>query len=146
MSKKATRAVSAYIKLTIKAKSASPAPPVGPALGQHGLNIMEFCKGFNDKTKDMSADMPVPVIIEVYKDRTFSFLIKTPPVSYLLMNAAGISKGSAEVGRKDPVGCVSRDQCVEIAKQKMEDLNAHDIDQAVKIVEGSARSIGIVVK
>ncbi|HED15033.1 MAG TPA: 50S ribosomal protein L11 [Gammaproteobacteria bacterium] len=137
--------VSAYIKLQIPAGKATPSPPVGPALGQHGLNIMEFCKAFNAETQSMEPGLPTPVVITVYSDKTFSFIKKTPPAAVLLRKAAAVAKGSA-VPNRDKVGTVTRVQLEEIANIKMEDLNAYDLDQAVKIISGSARSMGIVVE
>jgi len=137
--------VSAYIKLQIPAGKATPSPPVGPALGQHGLNIMEFCKAFNAETQSLEPGLPTPVVITVYSDKSFSFIKKTPPAAVLLKKAAGIPKGSAEPNR-NKVGTVTRAQLEEIANIKMEDLNAYDLDQAVEIISGSARSMGIVVE
>ncbi len=137
--------IQGYIKLEIPAGKANPAPPVGPALGQKGVNIMEFCKAFNAKTQSMEPGMPVPVIITVYQDRSFSFETKTPPVSYLLKKAANLSKGTTNPGR-DWVGSVTRAQVREIAQTKMQDLNANDIEAAMRIVEGSARSMGVRVE
>ena len=137
--------VSAYIKLQIPAGKATPSPPVGPALGQHGLNIMEFCKAFNAETQSMEPGLPTPVVITVYSDKTFSFIKKTPPAAVLLRKAAAVAKGSS-VPNRDKVGKVTRVQLEEIANIKMEDLNAYDLDQAVKIISGSARSMGIVVE
>lgn len=134
-----------YVKLQVPAGQAKPSPPVGPALGQHGLNIMEFCKGFNAKTQKMEAGAPVPVVITVYADRTFSFEMKTPPASYYLKKAAGIQKGSGEVGKGVFIGKVTWDQCKEIARNKMADLNAYDDEQGARIIAGSARSMGIEV-
>ncbi len=131
------------IKLQIPAGQANPSPPVGPALGQHGVNIMDFCKAFNAKTQDQ-AGMVTPVIITVYADRSFSFITKTPPAAVLLIKAAKIPKGSG-VPNKEKVGKVSRAQVEEIAKVKMPDLNAYDIDAAMRIIEGTARSMGIEV-
>ena len=136
--------VLAYIKLQVPAGQANPSPPVGPALGQHGVNIMDFCKAFNAKTQSMENGMPIPVIITVYSDRSFTFITKTPPAAVLLRQAARLEKGSAEP-HKEKVGSVSRDQIREIAEVKMPDLNANDIDGAMKIVEGTARSMGITV-
>ena len=133
-----------YIKLEIPAGKANPSPPVGPALGQRGLNIMEFCKAFNAATQDKEPGMPIPVVITAYADRTFSFITKTPPVSYFLKKHAKIAKGSTAPG-KDMVGKISRSQLEEIAKEKMVDLNAHDIDAACQMLAGSARSMGLVV-
>lgn len=134
--------IEAYIKLQVPAGQANPSPPVGPALGQHGLNIMEFCKAFNAETQGMEQGLPVPVIITVYSDKSFSFIRKTPPASYLLRKAAGVEKGSG-TPHSEKVGRVTRAQLEEIAKVKMADLNANDMDAAVKIVAGSARSMGI---
>ncbi|MCD6086398.1 MAG: 50S ribosomal protein L11 [Candidatus Hydrothermae bacterium] len=131
------------IKLQIPAGQASPAPPVGPALGQHGLNIMEFCKQFNEATKDKQG-LIIPVIITIYKDRSFSFILKTPPASVLLKRAAGLAKGSGEPN-KVKVGKVTKSQVKEIAEIKMRDLNANDIEAAMRIIEGTARSMGIEV-
>jgi large subunit ribosomal protein L11 len=132
------------IKLQIPAGSANPSPPVGPALGQHGVNIMEFCKAFNAKTQDQQG-LIIPVIITVYHDHSFSFITKTPPAAVLLKKAAGLEKGSGEPNR-DKVGKVNRDQVKEIAETKMVDLNANDIEMAMRIIEGTARSMGIVVE
>jgi len=126
----------------VPAGGANPSPPVGPALGQHGVNIMEFCKAFNAATGDMEKGLPVPVVITVYADKSFTYIMKTPPASVLLLKAAGIQKGSG-VPHTDKVGRVTRAQLEEIANTKMADLNAYDIDQAVKIIAGSARSMGI---
>lgn len=134
-----------YIKLQVPANDANPSPPVGPALGQHGLNIMEFCKAFNAQTQEMEKGMPLPVIISVYNDKSFTFEIKTPPASILLKKAAGISKGSG-TPNTDKVGKVTRAQLEEIAQTKMKDLNANDMDAAVKIIAGSARSMGLDVE
>lgn len=134
-----------YIKLQVPANEANPSPPVGPALGQHGLNIMEFCKGFNAKTQDMEKGMPLPVVITVYSDKSFTFVIKTPPAAVLLKKAAGITKGSGTPNTAK-VGKVTRAQLEEIAETKMKDLNANDMDAAVKIIAGSARSMGLDVE
>lgn len=131
------------IKLQIPAGQANPAPPVGPALGQHGVNIMEFCKAFNAKTKE-KAGYIIPVVITVYADRSFSFITKTPPASTLLIKAAGIEKGSGEPN-KEKVGKVTKAQLQEIAKTKMEDLNAMDVEAAMQIIAGTARSMGIEI-
>ena len=136
--------ISGFIKLQIKGGQANPAPPVGPALGQRGVNIMEFCKAFNDKTKSM-AGKPVPVEITVYKDKKFDFIIKSPPASFFIKEAVKLKGGSKEPGR-DIVASISKKQLEEIATQKMNDLNAISLDQAVKIIAGSARSMGIEVK
>jgi large subunit ribosomal protein L11 len=137
--------VQAYIKLQVKAGQANPSPPVGPALGQHGLNIMEFCKAFNAKTQKLEAGMPTPVIITAYSDRSFTFVIKTPPASILLKKAAGIAKGS-KTPHTDKVAKVNRAQLEEIATTKMPDLTASDMDAAVRTIAGSARSMGIDVE
>ncbi len=134
-----------YIKLQVPANEANPSPPVGPALGQHGLNIMEFCKTFNAQTQEVEKGLPLPVVITVYSDKSFTFEIKTPPASVLLKKAAGISKGSG-VPNADKVGTVTRAQLEDIAETKMKDLNANDIDAAVKIIAGSARSMGLDVE
>ena len=136
--------ISGFIKLQIKGGQANPAPPVGPALGQRGVNIMEFCKAFNDKTKSM-AGKPVPVEITVYKDKKFDFKIKTPPASFYIKEAVKLKGGSKEPGR-NIVASISKKQLENIAKEKMNDLNAHDIEEATKIIAGSARSMGIEVK
>jgi large subunit ribosomal protein L11 len=136
--------ISAYIKLQIPAGKANPSPPVGPALGQHGVNIMEFCKAFNAKTQEMG-DTIIPVVITVYKDRSFSFITKTPPASVLLLKAAGIQKGSGNP-KLERVAKISKAKIREIAEIKMPDLNAYDIESAMKIVEGTAKSAGITVK
>lgn len=135
--------VVAQIKLQLPAGKATPAPPVGPALGQHGVNIMEFCKQFNAKTAD-DAGMIIPVVLTVYADRSFTFELKTPPASILLKKAAGLEKGSGEPNR-NKVGKVTREQVREIAKTKMQDLNANDIEAAMRMIEGTARSMGIEV-
>jgi large subunit ribosomal protein L11 len=133
----------AYIKLQIPAGKANPSPPVGPALGQHGVNIMEFCKNFNAKTQSMG-DTIVPVVITVYQDRSFSYITKTPPASVLLLKAAGLQKGSGNP-KLERVAEIGRDKIREIAELKMPDLNAYDIESAMKIIEGTARSAGITV-
>jgi len=138
------RKLSAIIKLQIKAGAANPAPPVGPALGQHGVNIMEFCKAYNAATESQRGDI-VPVEISVFEDRSFSFVLKTPPAARLLLKAAGVDKGSGEPQTKK-VGSVTMDQVRQIAQTKMADLNANDVDQAAKIIAGTARSMGITVK
>ncbi len=137
--------IESYIKLQIPAGQANPSPPVGPALGQHGVNIMEFCKAFNAHTQGMEQGMPVPVVITVYTDRSFTFISKTPPAAVLLRKAAGIAKGSGEPNT-NKVGKVTRAQLEEIAEVKMADLNANDMDAAVKIIAGSARSMGLEVE
>jgi large subunit ribosomal protein L11 len=137
--------VTTYIKLQVPAGKANPSPPVGPALGQHGLNIMDFCKAFNAETQSMEAGMPIPVVITVYSDRSFTFIKKTPPAATLLMKAAGIKKGSG-TPNTDKVGKVTRAQLEEIAELKMVDLNATDMNAAVRIIAGSARSMGLEVE
>jgi large subunit ribosomal protein L11 len=137
--------IQAYIKLQVKAGEAKPSPPVGPALGQHGVNIMEFCKAFNARTQDVEQGLPLPVVITVYADKSFTFVTKTPPASVLLMKVAGIKKGSSNPNTSK-VGTVTRQQLEEIAKTKMEDLNAANIDAAVKTIAGSARSMGLNVE
>ncbi len=134
--------VDAYIKLQVSAGEANPSPPVGPALGQHGVNIMEFCKAFNAKTQSMEKGLPVPVVITVYSDKSFTFITKTPPAAVLLMKAAGIKSGSGEP-HLNKVGKVNRAQLEEIANTKMEDLTAADMDAAVRTIAGTARSMGI---
>ena len=136
--------ITGYVKLQIKGGQANPAPPVGPALGQRGINIMEFCKAFNEKTKSLMGK-PVPVVITVYKDKKFDFVIKTPPASYYIKEAAKLKGGSQEPGRIT-VGSITKKQAEKIAQEKMKDLNAHTIEEAVKIISGSARSMGIEVK
>ena len=133
-----------YIKLQVPAGAATPSPPIGPALGQRGVNIMGFCKEFNARTGDMEKGVPLPTIITVYQDKSFTFLTKTPPASYLLRKAAGIQKGSGTTGRST-VGKISRAKVREIAELKMKDLNANDIEAATKIIEGSARAMGLEV-
>ena len=137
--------VQAYIKLQVAAAQANPSPPVGPALGQHGVNIMEFCKAFNAQTQQLDAGAPVPVVITVYSDRSFTFTMKTPPASYLLKKAANIKSGSGEPNTKK-VGTVNRAQLEEIAKAKEPDLTAADLDAAVRTIAGSARSMGLDVE
>jgi large subunit ribosomal protein L11 len=136
--------ITAVIKLQIQAGAANPAPPVGPALGQHGVNIMEFCKAYNAATESQRGQV-VPVEITVYEDRSFTFITKTPPAARLLLKAAGVDKGSGEP-QKTKVAKVTMDQVREIAQTKMEDLNANDLDQAAKIIAGTARSMGITVE
>jgi len=136
--------VIAIVKLQLPAGSATPAPPVGPALGQHGVNIMEFCKAFNAETKNQ-AGLVIPAVVTIYNDRTFTFILKSPPASVLLKQAAGIAKGSS-IPNRDKVGKVTRKQVEEIAQRKMKDLNTDSLEQAVKVVEGTARSMGITVE
>ncbi len=137
--------VMSYINLQVPAGKANPSPPIGPALGQHGVNIMEFCKAFNAETQQMEAGMPIPVVITVYNDRSFTFIKKTPPAAFLIKKAAGVASGSATPNTKK-VGKVTRAQLEEIAKTKEPDLSANDLDAAVKIIAGSARSMGIEVE
>jgi large subunit ribosomal protein L11 len=137
--------ISGYIKLQIPAGKANPSPPVGPALGQRGLNIMQFCKDFNAATQGMEPGMPVPVVITAYADRTFSFITKTPPNSYFLKKAAGVTKGATAVGKGATVGRVTMSQLREIAEQKMTDMNSNDVDGAVRMLIGSAKSMGLAV-
>ena len=137
--------VTGYLKLQVPAGSANPSPPIGPALGQRGLNIMEFCKAFNAQTQKLEKGAPIPVVITVYADRSFTFEMKTPPVSHFIKKAAKLDSGSKAPGR-DKVGKISRTQVKEIAEQKMKDLNCTTIEAAMKMVEGSARSMGLAVK
>jgi large subunit ribosomal protein L11 len=137
--------IMAYIKLQVKAGEANPSPPVGPALGQHGVNIMEFCKAFNAKTQNVEKGLPIPVVITVYIDRSFSFITKTPPASVLLKKALGLKKGSATPNTAK-VGTVTRQQLEEIATAKMPDLTASDMDAAVRTIAGSARQMGLNVE
>jgi large subunit ribosomal protein L11 len=136
--------IDGYINLQVPAGQANPSPPIGPALGQRGLNIMEFCKQFNARTKDMEQGDPVPVKITVFSDRTFAFEMRTPPASYLLRKAAKIAGGSKEPGRSS-AGTVTKEQVLEVAKQKMKDLNTENLEQAAKTVAGTARSMGLQV-
>ena len=145
MARKQKKEIETYIKLQIPAGEANPSPPVGPALGQHGLNIQEFCKSFNGKTEKIEKGMKVPVIISVYNDKSFDFIIKTTPAAILLRKAAGVEKGSG-TPNSEKVGSVTLQQVEEIAKAKMDDLNANTLDAAVKIISGSARSMGITVE
>ena len=136
--------IEGYIKLQVPAGSATPSPPIGPALGQRGVNIMEFCKAFNAATQDMEKAMPIPTIITVYADRSFTFVTKTPPASFLIKKAANLKSGSKEPG-KVSAGTIARSKLAEIAQTKFKDLNANDIEQATKNIEGSARSMGLQV-
>jgi large subunit ribosomal protein L11 len=136
--------IEGYLKLHVPAGKAAPAPPIGPALGQRGLNIMEFCKAFNAETQDLEPEMPIPTTITIYQDKSFTFTTKTPPASYLLKKAANLPKGGSTPGRES-AGTVTKKQVEEIAEQKMKDLNANSIDQAAKIIKGSARSMGFEV-
>ena len=144
MAEKKIKKIKAFVKLAIQAGSANPAPPVGPALGQHGLAIMDFCKEFNERTKDLKGDI-IPVVITVFEDKTFTFITKTPPASSLILKAAGIKKGSG-VPNKDKVGTITMDQVRKIAEQKLVDLNARTVDQGAKIIAGTERSMGGEVK
>ena len=134
--------VTGFLKLQVPAGAANPSPPIGPALGQRGLNIMEFCKAFNAQTQKMEKGIPIPVIITTYQDRSFTFEMKTPPVSYFLKKAAKLESGAKTPGR-EPVGQVSKKQVREIAEQKMKDLNCDTVEAAMKMIEGSARSMGL---
>jgi len=136
--------ITGYIKLQVPAGKANPSPPIGPALGQRGVNIMEFCKAFNAQTSDMEAGTPLPTIITVFADRSFTFATKQPPATYLIKKAMGLKSGSKEPG-KISAGSITRAQLAEIAQAKMADLNANDIDAATKIIEGSARAMGLAV-
>ncbi|MGE0340793.1 MAG: 50S ribosomal protein L11 [Xanthobacteraceae bacterium] len=136
--------ITGYLKLQVPAGAANPAPPIGPALGQRGLNIMEFCKAFNAKTQQMEKGMPVPVTITIYADRSFTFEMKTAPISYFLKKAAKVQSGAKTPGR-DPVGSVSKAQIKEIAEKKMADLNCDTVEAAMRMIEGSARSMGLAV-
>ena len=136
--------ITGYIKLQVPAGSANPAPPIGPALGQRGVNIMEFCKAFNASTQELEKGAPIPTVITVFADRSFTFVTKTPPASFLIKRAANLKSGSKEPG-KISAGTITRSALSEIAQAKMADLNANDIDQATKIIEGSARSMGLSV-
>ncbi len=134
--------VKVQIKLQVPAGQANPAPPIGPALGQHGVNIMDFCKQFNEKTKKLEQGMPIPVVITVYEDRSFTFITKMPPMSALIRKACGIVKGSGQPN-KNKVGKLTRKQLEDIAKEKLPDLNTKDINQAIEMVKGTARSMGV---
>ena len=136
------KAVKTFIKLQIPAGAANPAPPVGPALGQHGVNIMDFCKQFNEKTRKLEQGVPIPVVITVFEDRTFSFITKMPPMSALIKKAAGLAKGSG-TPNKDKVGKLTLKQVEEVAKTKLPDLNTKDVKQAMEMVKGTARSMGV---
>ena len=136
--------ITGYIKLQVPAGAANPSPPIGPALGQRGVNIMEFCKAFNAATQDLEKAMPIPTVITVYADRSFTFVTKTPPASFLIKKAAKLKSGSKEPG-KVSAGKIARSELTKIAEMKMADLNANDLDQATKIIEGSARSMGLEV-
>ncbi len=137
--------ITGYVKLQVSAGKATPSPPIGPALGQRGVNIMEFCKAFNAQTASLEPGMPIPTVITVYADRSFSFTTKTPPATYLLKKAAGITSGSASPGKGAVAGRVKRSDIRAIAEQKMQDLNANDIEMAMRTIEGSARAMGLEV-
>ena len=137
--------IDGYLKLQVPAGAANPSPPIGPALGQRGLNIMEFCKAFNAKTQEMEKGMPIPTVITIFADKSFSFETKTPPASFYLKKAAKLPKGGTAPG-KEVAGSVTQAQCREIAEAKMKDLNANDLDAATKIIMGSARSMGLEVR
>lgn len=145
MRQKMAKKIEGYIKLQIPAGKANPAPPIGPALGQHGVNIMEFCKAFNAKTQNDDPDMKVPVVITVYADRSFSFETKTPPAADLLRKASGIAKGSGKPNR-EKIGTISRAKIEEIAKLKMVDLNTSNLESAMKTIEGTAKSMGLTIE
>ena len=137
--------IEGYLKMQVPAGSASPSPPIGPALGQRGLNIMEFCKAFNAKTQEMEANMPIPTIVTIFEDKSFTFEIKTPPASYFLKKAAKLNKGGSTPGR-EVAGSVTIAQCRDIAEQKLKDLNTSDLDEAQKMIAGSALSMGLEVR
>lgn len=137
--------ITGYLKLQVPAGAATPSPPIGPALGQRGLNIMEFCKAFNARTQEMEKNMPIPTVITIFGDKSFSFVTKTPPASFYLRKAANLTKGGATPGR-EVAGTVTEAQCREIAEAKMVDLNANDLDAATKIIKGSARAMGLEVE
>lgn len=137
--------IQAYVKLQVKAGEANPAPPIGPALGQQGVNIMEFCKAFNARTQGMEKGMPMPVVITVFSDRSFTFIIKTPPASYLLLKAVNVKQGSS-TPNKNKIGKITRKQLEEIATVKMPDLTANDLDAAVRTIAGTARNMGIEIE
>jgi large subunit ribosomal protein L11 len=136
--------IAGYIKLQVPAGAANPSPPIGPALGQRGVNIMEFCKAFNAATTDLEKGMPIPTVITVFGDKSFSFITKTPPASYLIKKAAKLDKGSKEPG-KISAGTIARSKLTEIAETKLKDLNANDLESATRIIEGSARAMGLDV-
>ena len=137
--------ISGYLKLQVPAGKAVPAPPIGPALGQRGLNIKEFCDNFNAKTKDMEPNMPIPTVITIYEDKSFTFITKTPPASHYLKKAAKLDKGGATPGRES-AGAVTMNQCRDIAREKLVDLNTNDVEEAAKMIAGSARSMGLEVR
>ena len=137
--------IQGYVKLVVAAGKANPSPPIGPALGQAGVNIMEFCKGFNAQTQGMEPGMPIPVVITVFADRTFTFVMKTPPASYFIKKAAKLDKGSGTTGKDAAIGKVTMTQLRDIAEQKLQDMNAANVDAAVKTLAGTARSMGVQV-
>jgi large subunit ribosomal protein L11 len=145
MAKKTTKKILGYVKLQVPAGKANPSPPIGPALAQKGLNIMEFCKAFNDATKSMEQGMPVPVVITAYVDKTFSYVMGTPPVTYLIKKAIGLEKGSQKTGITAYVAKITQSQVMEVAKQKMNSMNANDLEAACRMVVGSATSMGVEV-
>ena len=138
--------ISGYVKLQVPAGQASPSPPIGPALGQAGLNIMDFCKAFNAKTEKLEKGMPCPVVITVFQDKSFEFIVKKPPASFYIKKEVNIKKGSGQTGIADPVATISKEQLLKIAKEKMPDLNTSDPEAASKIIAGTARSMGVEVK
>ena len=138
--------ITGYVKLQVPAGSASPSPPIGPALGQAGLNIMDFCKAFNAQTEKLEKGMPCPVVITVFQDKSFEFLVKKPPASFYIKKEVNIKKGSGQTGIADPVASISKEQLIKIAQEKMPDLNTSDIEAASKIIAGTARSMGVEVK
>jgi len=137
--------IEGYLKMQVPAGAANPSPPIGPALGQRGLNIMDFCKAFNERTKDMEKNIPIPTIVTIFEDKSFTFEIKTPPASYYLKKAASVEKGGGTPGRES-IGVVTMAQCRDIAKEKLTDLNTNDVDEAAKMIAGSARSMGLEVR
>ncbi|MDD9842098.1 MAG: 50S ribosomal protein L11 [Alphaproteobacteria bacterium] len=137
--------IDGYLKMQVPAGAANPSPPIGPALGQRGLNIMEFCKAFNERTKDMEKNIPIPTIVTIFEDKSFTFEIKTPPASYYLKKAASVEKGGGTPGRES-IGVVTMAQCRDIAKEKLTDLNTNNVDEAAKMIAGSARSMGLEVR
>ena len=138
--------ITGYVKLQVPAGSASPSPPIGPALGQAGLNIMDFCKAFNSQTEKLEKGMPCPVVITVFQDKSFEFIVKKPPASFYIKKEVNIKKGSGQTGIADPVASISKEQLLKIVKEKMPDLNTSDPDLASKIIAGTARSMGVEVK
>ena len=142
----AKKEISGYIKLQINGGQANPAPPVGPALGQHGVNIMDFCKAFNAQTEKLEKGMPCPVVITVFKDKSFEFIVKKPPASFYIKKEVNIKKGSGQTGIADPIASISKEQLLKIAQEKMPDLNTSDPEAAAKVIAGTARSMGVEVK